>query len=87
MKIDPTMRLVCKLCGWKPKESQTMGDMQQHMIEAHHTEEVSLDLVAVCTCDTEMRYSFSEPSQRGESFLDHYKCDKCGNIGLIRRGK
>ncbi len=87
MKIDPTLELVCKLCGWKPDRTLTMGDVKRHMVDSHHVEDVDLDLSAICTCGKEMRPAFTEPDQRGEGFIDHFKCDQCGNVGVILRGK
>ena len=87
MRIDPTLELLCKLCGWRPDKTQTMKEVRRHMIDAHNTEDVSLDLSAICTCNSEMRFTFEEPDPRGEGLLDHFKCDKCGNVGLIKRNK
>jgi hypothetical protein len=85
MRIEPTLELLCKLCGWRPDRSLTMADIKQHMIVAHHTDNVNLDLATICTCSREMRHTFTETT--GDGFRDHFKCDEDGNEGWIERHK
>ncbi len=83
MRIQPTLELLCKICGWRPAESQTMGDVRQHMIDAHGTSEVTLDLSAICSCGSEMRFTFTE--KVGDMVRDHFICPTDGNEGWIER--
>lgn len=85
MRIIPDLKLLCKRCGWRPHETQTMMEVREHMVKEHQTEEVDLDLAAICSCGTEMRHLFIEPVDG--VFRDHYKCSKCGNEGFIERTK
>lgn len=85
MRITPALHLVCKACGWRPGANQTMAEVKQHMVAAHGTENVVLDLSAFCACGGEMRLKFTEPM--GDGFRDHYICPRCGNEGWVERTK
>ena len=85
MRIQPELKLLCHVCGWRPSETQTIGEIQQHMKNAHNTEKVSLDLSAVCTCGSEMRMKFTESRGSNIRFRDHYICSMDGNEGWIER--
>ena len=78
-----SMRLQCKLCPWVPSETATMEAVQLHVQVEHDTDEVALDLVAVCSCGAAMTLTVSKPT--GGGFKDYFACGACGNTGYIIR--
>lgn len=85
MRIQPKLSLVCNICGWKPIETQTMGEVKEHMKAAHRREDVTLELASFCTCGTQMRGRLTETM--GDGFRDHFVCPQDGNEGWIERLK
>lgn len=76
------LKLVCKECGWRPLESQTMAVVKEHFDQHHDGRSVVLDLSAVCICGKEMRLSHT--TRAGRLLQDNFVCD-CGNIGYVTR--
>jgi hypothetical protein len=81
-RITPTLKLVCKECGWRPMESETMEVVKAHFEQHHAGRPVTLDLSAVCVCGKEMR--FTHTVRQGRMLQDNFTCD-CGNVGYINR--
>lgn len=82
-QITPTMVLECA-CGLRPGDDAELGTMQLHSQVEHGTDEVSLNLVAACTCGTTME--LTETRATGGGFKDWFRCPACGNTGFVRRG-
>lgn len=80
---NASMRLQCQLCGWVPPGGMQMEGVQLHFQVEHDTDEVALDLVAVCTCGEAMTHTESRPT--GGGIKDHMACGVCGNTGYVRR--
>jgi hypothetical protein len=78
-----SMRLQCKPCGWVPPEGMTMEHAQLHFQVEHDTDEVTFDLVAVCSCGEAMTVTDSSPT--GGGVKDYLECGVCGNTGHLRR--
>lgn len=78
-----SMRLQCQRCGWVPPEGATMEAVLLHMQVDHDTDEVKLELVAVCSCGATMTHTESKPT--GGGFKDYVKCGACGNTGHLLR--
>jgi hypothetical protein len=78
-----SMRLQCQPCGWRLPEDMVMEGALLHFQIEHDTDEVRLDLVAVCTCGEAMTLVRSAPT--GGGFKDHMVCGVCGNTGFIKR--
>jgi hypothetical protein len=85
MHIKPELKLLCKLCGWRPDDDKTVGEFQRHMIEAHKIEGVTLDLSAICICGSEMTFRFTEQVGEGDTVRDHFMCPRDRNEGWIDR--
>jgi len=77
------MRLQCHRCGWVPPGDMEMQHAQLHFQVEHDTDEVRLDLVAVCTCGEAMTFTESRPT--GGGFKDYFLCGVCGCTGYVRR--
>ena len=83
-KLNDSLRLACKQpCGWRPPEGMTMRDAQLHFQVEHDTDEVTFDLVTVCSCGAAMDHTESKPT--GGGFKDYVKCPACGNTGHLKR--
>lgn len=80
---NASMRLQCQPCGWPLPDGMTMEAAQMHFQVDHDTDEVTLDLVAVCTCGEAMAHTGTRPT--GGGFKDYVKCGVCGSTGYIRR--
>ena len=80
---NASMRLQCQRCGWPPPEDATMEAVLLHMQVEHDTDEVKLDLVAVCTCGAAMTHTETRPA--GGGFKDYMSCPACGNTGHVKR--
>jgi hypothetical protein len=80
---NASMRLQCNTCGWPLPDGMTMEGGLLHMQVEHDTDEVKLDLVAVCTCGEAMTYTDSRPT--GGGIKDCFRCGVCGNTGHVRR--
>lgn len=80
---NASMRLQCLRCGWVPPTQMTMRDAQLHFQVDHDTDEMKLELVAVCTCGEPMAVTLSRPT--GGGIKDYLECKGCGNTGHVRR--
>ena len=78
-----SMRLQCRHCGWIPPESMTVQDARLHFQVDHDTDQVTFDLVPVCTCGAAMTHVRSAPT--GGGIKDHVRCGACGNTGFVKR--
>jgi hypothetical protein len=77
------MRLQCKHCPWVPPETMKMEGALLHFQVEHDTDQVHLELVAVCSCGAAMAVTESRPT--GGGIKDYLKCGACGNAGHLRR--
>jgi hypothetical protein len=80
---NDSMRLQCQPCGWRPPEDMKVEAVLLHMQVEHDTDEIRLDLVAVCSCGEAMTITESRPT--GGGFKDYAVCGVCGNTGYVRR--
>lgn len=80
---NDSLRFQCKPCGWRPPDDMTLEAAQLHFQVDHDTDEVTFDLVAVCTCGEAMTITHSSPT--GGGFKDYASCGVCGNTGFVRR--
>ena len=80
---NASMSLQCEHCKWLPPDGATMEAVQLHMQVEHDTDEVKLNLVAVCTCAAVMEHTESRPT--GGGFKDYMLCPACGNTGYVKR--
>jgi DNA-directed RNA polymerase subunit RPC12/RpoP len=78
-----SMRLQCQRCGWPPPEGATMDAVLLHVQVEHDTDDVKLDLVAVCTCGAAMEHTGTRPT--GGGVKDYVRCPACGNTGFVKR--
>lgn len=81
--LNKSLQLHCKDCGWRPPEDATMEAVQLHCQVEHDTDEVTLDLLAVCSCGAAMGHVRTAPT--GGGFKDYVKCGACGNTGFLKR--
>lgn len=81
--LNKTLALQCKPCGWRPPQDAVTEAVQLHFQVEHDTDEVTLDLVPVCTCGTAMTSARSAPA--GGGFKDYMECKACGHTGFLRR--
>ena len=82
--LHASMRLQCQRCGWPPPEDATMEAVLLHMQVDHDTDDVKLNLAAVCSCGATMTHT--QTRSTGGGFKDYMKCAACGNTGhLVRR--
>ena len=84
-QIKPALMLECHICHWRPPEDMTMQVAAMHFQYDHDTEEIRMDLSAVCTCGETMTLTETRPT--GGGFKDWFCCGVCGNIGWIGREK
>ncbi len=77
------MRLQCQPCGWVPPDKMQMEGVLLHFQVDHDTDQVHLELVAVCTCGEAMTHTESRPT--GGGFKDYMRCGVCGNTGHVSR--
>lgn len=77
------MRLQCQPCGWPLPDAMKVEGALLHMQVEHDTDEVRLDLVALCTCGEAMTHTESRPT--GGGIKDYMRCGVCGNTGYIKR--
>ena len=80
---NASMRLQCKPCGWVPPDDMVMEGVLLHFQVEHDTDEVTLDLVPVCTCGEAMTLTDSRPAFG--QVKDYFRCGVCGNTGYVRR--
>jgi rubredoxin len=78
------MRLQCKPCGWIPPVGLAMEGVQLHFQVEHDQDEVTLDLVAACSCGAAMTVTDTRPDTPGQ-VKDYLECGACGNTGHVRR--
>lgn len=85
--ITPTMELECKHCHIRLLPDQPLETYLLHMQVEHDTDEVEVNLVAVCTCLTTMTFERTEPMIGGKRFTDHFRCPACGETARVTRKK
>lgn len=78
-KLNKSLRLKCKRCEYLPPETATVEAVQLHCQVEHDTDEVELDMVALCACGAVMEHTGSG------HFKDYFKCAACGNTGHVKR--
>jgi ribosomal protein S26 len=81
--LNSVLWLHCKDCGWRPPEDTTMEAVQLHFQVDHDADQVTLDLLPVCTCGAAMEHTATKPT--GGGFKDYVRCASCGNAGFVRR--
>jgi DNA-directed RNA polymerase subunit RPC12/RpoP len=81
--LNGTLRLHCKDCGWRPPEDAVMEAVQLHFQVEHDTDQVTLDLLAVCACGAAMGHTVTKPT--GGGFKDYVLCPACGSAGFVKR--
>ena len=81
--LGKSLRLHCKECAWRPPEDTTMEAVQLHFQVEHDTDQVTLDLLAVCSCGAAMTHVRTAPT--GGGFKDYVECGACGSTGFVRR--
>jgi hypothetical protein len=81
--LNRSLRFQCKPCGWRPPEDMTMEAAQLHFQVDHDTDQVTFDLVPVCSCGAAMTHVRSAPT--GGGFKDYVECLACGNKGFVKR--
>lgn len=79
------MALQCTICGHRPAEDSVVEALLLHFQVVHDTDDVTLDLRAICECGAAMILERTEREANGQS-RDHFKCHACGKRGAIRRG-
>ena len=79
---NASMRLQCQPCGWVPPAAMKLEAALLHFQVEHDTDQVTFDLVAVCTCGAAMTVTESRPTGGGTK--DYLAC-VCGNTGHLRR--
>lgn len=82
--LNDSLRLHCKECGYRPPEDATMEAVQLHFQVDHDTDQVALDLLAVCPCGAAMEHTRTAPT--GGGLKDYVKCGASGNTGFVKRG-
>lgn len=82
---EPLMRLCCQHCRWRPPLDITQGVMAAHFETEHDTEDIRLELIAICTRDdSELSLTHTEP---GPVYDTHtYDCLQCFRTYGIRQG-
>jgi hypothetical protein len=80
---NDSMRLQCHRCGWPLPDDMKIEAALLHMQVEHDTDEVKLELVAVCSCGEAMTVTESQPT--GGGVKDYLSCGVCGNTGHLRR--
>lgn len=81
--LNGRLALKCKLCPWRPADATVMEAVLLHMNVEHDTDQVALDMVAVCSCGSTMEFGETRPT--GGGFKDYVVCEECGNTGYIKR--
>jgi hypothetical protein len=79
-----SLRLQCKACGWPPPADMTVRDAQLHFQVEHDTDQVTMDLVPVCSCGAVMDITRTERTAWNQ-VRDMLKCAPCGNTGYLLR--
>lgn len=77
------MALQCPLCGHRPPLDSVIEAFQLHCQVEHDTDDVKLDLRAVCECGAAMDYTHTE-REGPHRERDHFRC-VCGKRGAVRR--
>lgn len=77
------MALACQQCGERCSDDAVLEAWLLHMQVEHDTDEVKLDLVAVCRCGATMVWD--ELGSRGGKNV-YYDCRACGGRGSVRQG-
>lgn len=78
-----TLRLQCSACEWVPTKDMRVDHARLHFQVEHDTDQVTLEMVPVCTCGAVMEHTESRPT--GGGFKDYVKCPACGNTGFVKR--
>lgn len=75
------MALICQTCHWRPDEGLSVGLLRAHFETEHGTEDVRMELVVLCPrCDKAMTFDRSFGNR------DHFACQPCHRVRVIRRG-
>lgn len=78
------MDLACRHCSCRWPHDAVIEAMQLHFNVEHDTNEIHLDLIAVCRCGATMRHTGSGQLGGGRT-RERYHCDACGGDGSIDR--
>jgi hypothetical protein len=81
--IEPRLVLECATCHHRPAPDSVLEALSLHFLVEHDTEDVNLNLIAVCTCGAAMDFIEAKPT--GGGFFDWYRCTFDGNQGRIKR--
>lgn len=74
--------LECKECRCRWPDDAPMEAVKLHMQVEHDTDEVNLDLVPVCSCNTTMKLTRQE--MKGEMQHSYFDCPSCHRSALIK---
>lgn len=77
------LELECPLCGYRPPGDATMESFKLHFNVEHDTDEIKLNLSAICQCGATMRHTMTE--KRPPLAIDFFQCDACGKNGTVTR--
>lgn len=82
---EPTARfmLACKHCGERWPDNTVMEAVKLHFEVEHDTDQLVLDLIVVCSCNTTMNLIRTDTTKTG--FRDHFKCPSDGYQTSIPR--
>lgn len=78
------MALQCGTCDHRWPDTAVVEAMLLHFQVEHDTDDVRVDLRAICRCGAAMRFTHVE-HERPHRERDHFRCDACGSRGAIRR--
>ena len=82
--MTPTMVLACHECGHRPDLDSVVEAQLLHFQVEHDTDDVVLDLIAVCTCGAGMDFVRTATIGGTNLIADYYRCT-CGISGHITR--
>lgn len=83
--ITPRMALACHECGHRPDPESVMESFQLHYQVEHDSDELHMDLIAVCDCGATMRHVENRPT--GGGWWVYYHCEACGTDGRIKQNE
>ena len=79
------MVLRCAACRWRPAADVTQGVVAAHFEVEHDTEDIRLELIAVCPRD-DSELSLIRTQHRATHLLHIYDCPQCYRTYRIRQG-
>lgn len=86
--MTPTLRLKCRLCDWLPDEPTVLEAVRLHFNVTHDTDDVELELVAICPDDAAVMNFTGTDEHPGAPFeVDRFECPSCGQAGTVLRRK